>query len=206
MAQICGIQNHNRRMTSITPLSHENENIFKTEEGVEFMLHELEPDSGECDSGTSSHSSTKKRGRPRKDAVKEIENCQNDRFNLEESEKTEEKLRKKREKAEKKAKKAQERMKNLCSYDSYESTPKKRGRPRKFQSIEPDSRFSSSSHMAEYHSSSNTDTLTPPYSDLSDIAAVGECSMMEMLNLDQELFPTYQEEQNIGLSDSFDLK
>lgn len=206
MAQICGIQNHNR-MTSIIPLSHVSDNKFTTEEGIEFMLHELEPNSGNYESGSGSRASMKKRGRPRKDAVKEVENCQQSTFNSKESEISEEKLRKKREKRERKERKEREKekLRKLCLDDSNDSTPKKRGRPRKFKVIESDS-MPSSDRLIHYHTSSNTDTLTPPYSELTEESVTGECSMMEMLNLDQELFPVNQEEQSLGLSESFDLK
>lgn len=192
-------------MTSIIPLSHVSDNKFTTEEGIEFMLHELEPDSGNYDSGSSSRASMKKRGRPRKDVVKEVENCKQSTFNFKESEISEEKLRKKREKRERKERKEREKLRKLCFEDSNDSTPKKRGRPRKIKMLESTS-MPSSDRLIDYHTSSNTDTLTPPYSELTEESVTGECSMMEMLNLDQELLPANEEEQVLGISESFDLK
>lgn len=211
MAQIGGFKNHNRT-TSITSSSHAGENKlgFTTEEGVEFMLHELEPDSINFESGLSSRCSMKKRGRPRKDAIREAENFENNEnnFNENESELSEEKLRKKREKRERKERKEREKLKEICFENSIDSSVKKRGRPRKFKMMD-DCSFSApppSDRLIDYHTSSNTDTLTPPYSELSEDSIVGKCSMMEMLNLDQELFPIDNGEQSFGLTDSFGFK
>ena len=203
MAQICGFQNHNRR-TSIIPSGHENDNTFVTEEGVEFILHELEPNLSQIESGVSSKSSIKKRGRPRKDSIKEFENCEKN-----DSELLEEKLQKKREKREKRERKEREKLKKLeGGLSSNEFTPKKRGRPRKFKIINDKSPSEQSIHFTDrqidFHVSSNTDdTLTPPYSDRSEGSVLGECSMMDMINLDQELFGGNQEEL---ITESYNLK
>jgi hypothetical protein len=198
-------------MIPIISFSHAaNDNKFTTEEGVEFILHELEPDSGNYDCQSNSLSSMKKRGRPRKDAIRDPENDQNT-FNVIESEISEEKLTKKREKKERKERKEREKLRKICFDSSAESTPKKRGRPRKFEMKDSASSAPSSDHLIDYNNSSNTDTLTPPYSEISEESVTGECSMIEMLNLDKELiFPTInhqeEQEQSLGLSDSFDLK
>ena len=180
--------------------SHAGDNKFTTEEGVEFMLHELEPNSINYDSGISSQSSMKKRGRPRKDAIRDTENCQ-DSENVNDSELSEEKLRKKREKRERKER---EKLRKLCLDNSIDSMSKKRGRPRKFTRMEATS-MPSSDRLIDYHTSSNTDTLTPPYSELSEESVLGECSIVEMLNLGQEFCPV-KEEDSLGVTDSFDLK
>ena len=180
--------------------SHAGDNKFTTEEGVEFMLHELEPNSINYDSGISSQSSMKKRGRPRKDAIRDTENCQ-DSDNVNDSELSEEKLRKKREKRERKDR---EKLRKLCLDNSLDAMSKKRGRPRKFTMMEETS-MPSSDRLIDYHTSSNTDTLTPPYSELSEESVLGECSIVEMLNLGQEFCPV-KEEDSLGVTDSFDLK
>lgn len=203
MAQICGFKNHNR-MTSIISSSRFSDNKFTTEEGVEFMLHELEPNSINYDSGISSRSSMKKRGRPRKDTVRDPENCQENN-NVRDMELSEEKLLKKREKRERRERKEREKLRKICLDNSLDSMSKKRGRPRKFTMMEATS-VPSSDRLIDYQTSSNTDTLTPPYSELSEESVLGDLSMMEMLNFDQELFPINQEEKSLGLADSFNLK
>lgn len=178
------------------------DNKFITDDGVEFMLHELEPSSSLYDSGISSRASFKKRGRPRKDEVRENkENCTNNVAEL-----TEEKFRKKREKKERKELERLRGREEMRS--SFDSTPKKRGRPRKFKSI--DTKNSSHRHSdrpMDYHVSSNSDTLTPPYSEISEESSeIGDNSMMELLNLDQELFPADLEKQNHETTEITDPK
>lgn len=184
MAQICGFKNHQRK-ESIISTCNMADNKFITDDGVEFMLHELEPTSSQYDSGSSSRASFKKRGRPRKDEIRENnENCLNSISKL-----TEEKLRKRRDKKECKELERIKRREELRK--SVDSTPKKRGRPRKFNIIDTEN------SSVDYHVSSNSDTLTPPYSEISEESSeVGESSIMELLTLDQDLFPADLEQQS----------
>ena len=188
MAQIYGIQNHQRTNYQHTST---NENKFVTHGGIEFMLHELEPPEPDSSATPSYMASAKKRGRPRKDAVSysSFEGSPPSHQKKEKMDKREKKLLRLERK---------EKIKEISrriDFDEYSPEnddnggQKKRGRPRKTDT--DDTEFENDPNqfqMSSFNCVSNSDTLTPPYSELSETGSVaggGEFSMMEILQLNQ---------------------
>lgn len=121
MAQIIGcskVKNNQKRFTK--PQKCEISDKFTTRDGTEFVLHEF--DSGNSSGIESRNSFKKKRGRPRKD---EINANSMDTTSFDGSPESKER----RERKERKERKKEKLLRRSLEEDE---TPKKRGRPRKF--------------------------------------------------------------------------
>lgn len=174
MAQICGIQNHQRSKSSEDfTFKSPCQVSFVADGGVELMLHEFEP----SDQSTLNPCSfVRKRGRPRKDSISNQSSFDVSPSKVKEERRLEKKM-KKMMRLELKEKKRQEK----------EAHKKKRGRPRKlYNNIDDLNNETSGAALPSFSCSTNLESLTPPYSETDNVEEVGneeDFAMMEILNL-----------------------
>lgn len=198
MAQICGIQNH-QRTQALTPSSEFNNsmNRFVADEGIEFMLHELEPPETNYSSSNSLLGSAKKIGRPRKDSVAASN-----------SQESEEKRLKREARRERKRQRLRLLELGELDKENHNIVKRKRGRPRKAPSITESDLLDDDTQefkLFSYNCSSNSETLTPPYSEISESDSIrggGEFSMMEILSMNvdgegDEIPKVFQDEKSL---------
>lgn len=203
MAQICGVQNH-QRPSSTGPIITATTTIG----GIELMLHELDPPDINSSSSTSFHSSAKKRGRPRKDSLAANVSAQSSFDDSPSKKEDVKRLKRERKRLLKLEQKKEKKMKKILRQqlddDDNENNcflvPKKRGRPRKQSELD---QCEDLDNLVKLPSFSNADTLTPIYSEISETDSVindnctnnrgngnsnknVEFSMMEILNLNHE--------------------